>query len=217
MDTITRKQARENGLYRYFTGKPCVHGHIAERTVSGKNCIECSRISGRQTKKRWRAENPDLHKDRIRAWAKANPEKKRAGQAKCKARKPEKYRQIARSASARWKATHPGAASEASKRWQARNPEKRAAYGRNRRARERNAEGAHTAEDIFAIVSAQKHRCAWCRADLRKVRRHVDHVVPLALGGSNGRENLQLLCQPCNQRKHDTHPIVFAQREGRLL
>lgn len=30
---------------------------------------------------------------------------------------------------------------------------------------------------------------------------HYDHVIPLALGGSNTVENLQLLCAPCNQQK----------------
>ena len=29
----------------------------------------------------------------------------------------------------------------------------------------------------------------------------IDHVVPLARGGSNRLENLQLLCRDCNRRK----------------
>jgi hypothetical protein len=40
MDIITLKQAREQGLKTYFTGKPCKNGHIAERYVSS-HCIEC--------------------------------------------------------------------------------------------------------------------------------------------------------------------------------
>lgn len=41
---MTRKQAKEQGLTRYFTGKPCMYGHISERYVCGKTCIRCKRI-----------------------------------------------------------------------------------------------------------------------------------------------------------------------------
>jgi adenylate kinase family enzyme len=41
MEIIIRQQAKEQGLARYFTGKPCKHGHISEKTVSGSNCVEC--------------------------------------------------------------------------------------------------------------------------------------------------------------------------------
>jgi hypothetical protein len=41
---ITRKEAKEAGLTRYFTGKPCIHGHVAPRLVSNKTCIECDRL-----------------------------------------------------------------------------------------------------------------------------------------------------------------------------
>jgi hypothetical protein len=37
---ITRKEAKEQGLKHYFTGKPCVNGHICIRFVSG-TCKEC--------------------------------------------------------------------------------------------------------------------------------------------------------------------------------
>tara|TARA_R110000782_G_C14715834_1_gene403672 strand:- start:6 stop:872 length:867 start_codon:yes stop_codon:yes gene_type:complete len=42
MQIITRKEAREKGLSRYFTGKPCKHGHVAERYVShNRPCVVC--------------------------------------------------------------------------------------------------------------------------------------------------------------------------------
>lgn len=45
-------------------------------------------------------------------------------------------------------------------------------------------------------------------------RYHVDHVHPIAKGGSNGRENIVLACRKCNLSKRDRLPIEFA---GRLL
>jgi len=43
MQIITRREAREKGLSRYFTGKPCKHGHLSERTVPNKRCMACHR------------------------------------------------------------------------------------------------------------------------------------------------------------------------------
>ena len=42
--------------------------------------------------------------------------------------------------------------------------------------------------------------CRWCGADTELT---IDHVVPLARGGTNEPENLQLLCSECNQLKGD--------------
>ena len=40
MQIITRAEAEAQGLKRYFTGKPCKHGHISELWIKG-GCIEC--------------------------------------------------------------------------------------------------------------------------------------------------------------------------------
>jgi hypothetical protein len=44
MEIITRAEARDRGLSRYFTGKPCKHGHVATRKVCTGNCCECARL-----------------------------------------------------------------------------------------------------------------------------------------------------------------------------
>lgn len=46
MQLVSSKQAIEQGLKRYFTGKPCKYGHIAERLVNA-GCMECHRLSHR--------------------------------------------------------------------------------------------------------------------------------------------------------------------------
>jgi hypothetical protein len=44
MKTITRMEAARKGLMRYFTGKPCAHGHIAERYVVSMACLQCNKV-----------------------------------------------------------------------------------------------------------------------------------------------------------------------------
>jgi hypothetical protein len=82
-EIISREEALARGLRMYFTGKPCVQGHIAERYTKSHNCRECSRERNNQPEhrlavKRWRAKNPDKFKAiQRRRWYK-NAEKYRA-------------------------------------------------------------------------------------------------------------------------------------------
>lgn len=52
---ITRKEAVERGLKRYFTGKPCKHGHVSERAVVNHTCLECITVKSRTPRRRIRA------------------------------------------------------------------------------------------------------------------------------------------------------------------
>jgi len=47
MQIISRKEAQERGLKRYYTGKPCKHGHISPRAIHGGSCLECAGIRKR--------------------------------------------------------------------------------------------------------------------------------------------------------------------------
>ena len=55
MEKISRETAIRLGLKRYFTGAPCIHGHICERLVKkfgGGECVECGRLSQQRHKER---------------------------------------------------------------------------------------------------------------------------------------------------------------------
>lgn len=100
------------------------------------------------------------------------------------------------------------------------NPEKQAAINRNYRARKRSSGGTNTAADIKAILTNQRGLCANCKTKLFKSgakKYHVDHIMPLALGGSNWPSNLQCLCQFCNLSKGAKHPDDWAAENGRLI
>lgn len=95
------------------------------------------------------------------------------------------------------------------------NREKWRVYVRNRRARLANVPGTHSVEDIIALRAKQNDRCKFCCVDLRGVG-EVDHITPLSRGGTNWPHNLQLLCMPCNRKKHAKDPITHAREIGLL-
>jgi hypothetical protein len=73
-----RKEAKLRGDLRYFTGKPCKHGHVAERHVSNGMCLECAKI---KTNNQRQKETPEQTKvrleksaQRVALWRKHNPD-----------------------------------------------------------------------------------------------------------------------------------------------
>jgi len=67
---VSKKEALAQGLKTYYTGKPCVRGHVAARMVSNSTCVVC--LSNNRTAydklhvakhrargQRWLAKNPD--------------------------------------------------------------------------------------------------------------------------------------------------------------
>lgn len=186
-------------------------------------CKPCASARGAA----WRAANPEKIKDLKATWRAANHDKEKASQAAWNAANPEKVKAI----KARWCAANSEKLRAKDVTYRAANPEKVKAYGaayraansegrrardRNRRARKRNADGTHTVSDINELMMLQRGKCACCRTNI-KDGHHVDHVMPLATGGSNDKLNLQLLCPTCNLQKSAKHPIDFMQQKGFLL
>ena len=53
----------------------------------------------------------------------------------------------------------------------------------------------------FEILRRDGHTCRYCGATAPEVPLRVDHVVPVALGGSDDPSNLVAACEPCNSGK----------------
>lgn len=79
----------------------------------------------------------------------------------------------------------------------------------------RRAPGRFTKADIDRLFLFQRGKCAICRCGLDAY--DIDHIMPIALGGTNDPENLQLLCKPCNNHKGAAHPVDYMQQRGFLL
>lgn len=53
------------------------------------------------------------------------------------------------------------------------------------------------------------HLCYWCGTELVDTMTHVDHIMPIALGGPATPDNEANTCASCNKRKTDKHPLVW--------
>lgn len=189
---ISCAEAKLIGLTHYFTGVACRRGHIGLRHVANNNCVACNNL---KTNK-WREKNQDKERARNREWYARNVDAQRERGRKKRDQNVDRYREYSRS-------------------YNAENLPRLAAIARNRRARLKASGGTHTFEDVERILRAQGGKCAYCHSRLRKY--HVDHIIPVAAGGTNDPRNLQVLCAPCNQSKSARDPIKFMQERGRLL
>ena len=95
-DIGPRQIAMQNGDTHYFTGKPCVNGHIAKRVTKDRICIECYKLHAankrmrnperaKQLNKESYERNKDSHLAQKREYRQANKGKIAALNAKRKA------------------------------------------------------------------------------------------------------------------------------------
>lgn len=104
----------------------------------------------------------------------------------------------------------------AARRWRAAHPLEAQIGPSKRRALKRSVQTEPiTKKQIDDLAVKQKGKCAICRKKL--TARHIDHIIPLKLGGEHGIKNFQLLCPRCNLSKSHSHPIDHMQKLGFLL
>jgi hypothetical protein len=59
-----------------------------------------------------------------------------------------------------------------------------------------------TESEILALLEKSNYCCLSCGRSFDVCVLSADHVVPLAGGGSNTIDNIQILCKYCNSKKH---------------
>lgn len=58
----------------------------------------------------------------------------------------------------------------------------------------------------FEVLKRDDHTCRYCGAKAPDVTLTVDHVTPVALGGTDDASNLVAACRSCNSGKSSTAP-----------
>lgn len=191
MIVLTRKQAIEAGQTWYFTGVPCLHGHVSDRMVSSKRCCVCLKAD----KVAWDKANADRLAEARRAKVAANPDHYKALKAASHRRHPEAQAKRSRA----WYLRNKDQADAASKQWVKVNPGKVNARAARLRAErlQRTVPWAdlEVIDDIYSLA--------------RVLREHglpveVDHEIPLrgrTVSGLHTHHNLRLLDSTENKSK----------------
>jgi 5-methylcytosine-specific restriction endonuclease McrA len=186
------------------------HFHINKTGRDGlkSTCKTCSNA----TSLAWREKNVDRVAKNKAAYHQANRTTLLSKSAQWRAANPERVLQQI----AAWRLANPEKIKAANSAYRLNNPEARKAHHQNRRARKKLVGGKLSSNLVKKLFELQRGKCACCKQSLGKDY-HLDHILPLALGGSNTDDNMQLLKARCNMEKKAKHPVDFMQQRGYLL
>lgn len=215
--------------------KACV---VCEKAFSPRGstntCSEaCRSVRDREVRsKRARAYHQNVRKPGlVRNWSTyATPEQKARLAARAHARReanPEHARAINRASRER----HAESANARTEAWKRANPEavrrhRQADYERHKprfhfnalkRKLQKKANGSapRLLADLLELYRTRGGRCAYCGGGVDGKRGlHLDHVIPLALGGPDTLENLVGACAKCNRAKWANDPVEWMRGAG---
>jgi len=196
---MTRQEALAAGLTQYFTGKPCKHGHVANRYVANWTCVVCFSARAIVFQRKWRAKNAakqqkyrakyaEKHSESNKIWREANPEK-------CKLYRLKSY------------AKNKVKRLEDQKQWRSENKDAMQAHKAKRRADILNRTPKWLNSDEKWMIQ-EVYRLALLRTKITGVTWHVDHILPLRgrlVSGLHTPYNLQVIPAESNLRKGNSY------------
>ena len=177
---ITRKEAFNRRLDRFFTGAPCKNGHVAERIVKTYKCIQCKR----EWEIKWRKENPKKDKAIRAREVRKNRESYRRRFDEYAKRKGKEY------------------LSDLRRAYKRNNKDKVNANVAERRAKKLQATPLWY--DMEKGVIESLYERAETLTEETGIQHHVDHVIPLQherICGLHCLANLQILTDKDNLEK----------------
>lgn len=189
----SRAEAKATGAVRYFTGKPCPHGHVADRWTKNGECVSCGEArraaavdEARVKARAVYAERRDVVLHRQRKAREADPERFKRNQANYCSRNRDKRLQ-------------------SSREYYAKNRGKYLEYNRMRETGVKLATPAWVDRDAVEAVYQEAKRL---EAETG-LKYHVDHQVPIKGVNSKGEHVV------CGLHVH-YNLVPLTERENRV-
>jgi hypothetical protein len=190
----TRSVAREQGLDRYFTGRPCKHGHTSVRYTLSGNCASCSCIRSAA----WQRVHKEASAATATKWRQSHPEASREAGAKWRRENLDAIRR----SNTRWESQNPVARRALNTKWRRLNHGASCAFSASRRASRLQRTPAWADQARMTIV----YKVATQMSTELGIRMSVDHVIPLQgkiVSGLHVPGNLKIITASENSRKHN--------------
>lgn len=156
MEIISKQEAKDLGLKKFFTGLSCSKGHVAERYVVSRMCVECASAhntaGGRKDlAKQYRKDN----KEKTQQYRKDNLDKRRD-----------------------WLASNKDKTSVHKKTYRQKHSNVVLANNAKRRTSKQNRNAKWDTE-LTDLVSVEAFDLCGLRQKITGYAWHVDHVIPL--------------------------------------
>lgn len=206
---ITRKEAREQGLTHYFTGKPCKNGNLAQRGVTSPQC-QCRdcRDERNAGSRAWRAAHPDRQAAACRSWQERNWEAQQEVWRRAEAAKKQRAQ-----SDPQYKERRAEQGRQRSLAYHHRNYGVDAAYTERVKANSAHQKVVRRRAKAATVLSAEEmgqvkavYRLRYTLSRETGAEYHVDHHIPLSRGGKHHPDNLWVVPAAENLRKGSKLP-----------